>query len=182
MIPLHEKSSACQVCVKKYRMFGGKWAQARKFSHPWQFAAVLRVKIFHILWVNILRFEPAFVFSRVLCSIIVLSYEQIVCKHRKQETAVFIKFWSSGSSALPGLTQKSGGQLLTKLHQQESQATSPTLSCFMEFLQGQILRLKPDLQCWPFWFASFVCECDVWWCANVFCCFMQCWWYFECFD
>ena len=167
MISLHEKASACQVCVKKYRMFGGKWAQARKFSYPWQFAATLLVKHFHILWENsvyltLSRFEPAFVFSCMSCSIIVLSYEQIVCKTRKQETAVFINFCSSGSSALPRFKQKSGGQLFTKLHQEESQATSPMLSCFMEFLQGQILRLKPDLQCWPFWFASFVCECDVW--------------------
>ena len=89
-------------------------------------------------------------FSCVLCSIIVLSYEQIVCKTRKQETAVFINFCSSGSSALPQFKLNSGGQLFTKLHQEESQATSPMLFCFMEFLQGQILTLKPDLQCWPF--------------------------------
>ena len=91
-------------------------------------------------------------FSCVLCSIIVLSYEQTVCKTRKQETAVFINVCSSGSSALPRFTQKSGGQLLTKLHQQESQATSPMSSCFMELLQGQILTLLTFLVCvFPEW-------------------------------
>ena len=89
-------------------------------------------------------------FSCVLCSIIVLSYEQIVCKTRKQETADFTNVCSSGSSSLPQFKQKSGGQLLTKLHQEESQATSLMLFCFMEFFL-QILTLKTDLQCWPFW-------------------------------
>ena len=150
MLSLHEKSSACQVCVKKYRMFEGKWAQARKFSYPWQFAATLLVKHFHILWENsvyltLSRFEPAFVFSCMSCSIIVLSYEQIVCKTRKQETAVFINVCSSGSSALPQFKQISGGQLLTKLQETLSSNLSPQIYTTLKGHSFQKLLCKvPD--------------------------------------